>query len=99
MLRARIFKLRRVEGLIMNGACRATEVVCVDCVIQSSMQRLTQREREKYLELWGARCAMESRALVLEAVKEPWDALKEVGEVRQSDREVVLTAVQAHGAA
>eukprot|EP00971_Amphidinium_carterae_P345370 6486292-Amphidinium_carterae.1 len=40
---------------------------------------------------------MESRELVLEAVRQSWHALQEVDEVWRSDHEVVLTAVQRKG--
>eukprot|EP00971_Amphidinium_carterae_P289698 5752366-Amphidinium_carterae.1 len=42
---------------------------------------------------------MESRELVLEAVRQRWDALQTVGEVWRSDREVVLAAVRHNGLA
>eukprot|EP00971_Amphidinium_carterae_P252894 5020612-Amphidinium_carterae.1 len=45
------------------------------------------------------RLCMESKERVLKAVRQYWEALKDVDEVWRTDREVVLTAVQHDGRA
>eukprot|EP00971_Amphidinium_carterae_P045870 902422-Amphidinium_carterae.1 len=73
-------------------------IICLlgDMVWAVSFLRVSQcSEREKLLYAAG-RCIMESRELVLQAVKKRWDSLREVDEVWKSDREVVLAAVREH---